>query len=72
MRAIVIRKYGDWRDAMRLEDVERPALAADDVLVEIHAVTVNRTRDTQAAKGLYGDASMLPLVPGVDPAGVVA
>lgn len=72
MRAIVIRKYGDWRDAMRLEDVERPALAADDVLVEIHAVTVNRTRDTQAAKGLYGDASMLPLVPGVDPAGIVA
>ena len=72
MKAILVREYGDWRDVMRLEDIERPALAADDVLVEIHAVTVNRTRDTQAAKGLYGDASMLPLVPGVDPAGVVA
>ena len=71
MRAILIREYGDWRDVMRLEEIERPALAARHVLVEVHAVTANHTRDTQAANGLYGDASMLPLVPGVDPAGVV-
>jgi NADPH2:quinone reductase len=71
MKAIVIRQYGDWRDVMQLEKIGRPALAADDVLVEIHAVTANRTRDTQAASGQYGDASALPLIPGVDPAGVV-
>ncbi len=72
MKAIVIRQYGDWRDVMRLEKIDRPALAANEVLVEVHAVTANRTRDTQAAAGQYGDASNLPLVPGVDPAGVVA
>lgn len=71
MKAFLIREYGDWRDVMRLEDVDRPAAGPNDVLVEVHAVTANHTRDTQAAKGLYGDASMLPLVPGVDPAGVV-
>lgn len=71
MKAIVIRAYGDWRDVMQLAEIDRPALAAHDVLVEIHAVTANRTRDTQAASGQYGDASALPLIPGVDPSGVI-
>ncbi len=71
MKAILIRKNGPWRDVMRLEEVERPAVGPKDVLVEVHAVTANRTRDVQAAEGHYGKADALPLVPGVDPSGVV-
>ncbi len=71
MKAILIHEYGPWRDVMRLEEVDRPAVGPDDVLVEVHAVTANRTRDVQAAAGHYGTADALPLVPGVDPSGIV-
>jgi len=71
MKAILIREYGPWRDVMRLAEVERPAIGPDGVLVEVHAVTANRTRDVQAAEGHYGKADALPIVPGVDPSGVV-
>jgi len=42
MRAVVHDKYGD-PDVLRLEDVERPVPKEDEVLVRIHATTVNRT-----------------------------
>jgi NADPH:quinone reductase-like Zn-dependent oxidoreductase len=71
MKAIVVRRYGDWRDVMRIEDIDRPAPAPDEVLVEVHGVTVNRTRDTQIAGGNYTDNSVLPIIPGMDPSGIV-
>jgi NADPH:quinone reductase-like Zn-dependent oxidoreductase len=42
MRAVVHDKYGS-PDVLRLEDVERPVPADDELLVEIHATTVTRT-----------------------------
>ena len=42
MRAVVYDKYGP-PDVLRLADVERPVPEADEVLVKVHATTVNRT-----------------------------
>jgi NADPH:quinone reductase-like Zn-dependent oxidoreductase len=42
MRAVVHDRYGP-PDVLRLEEVERPVPEADEVLVRIHATTVNRT-----------------------------
>jgi NADPH:quinone reductase-like Zn-dependent oxidoreductase len=42
MRAVVHDRYGP-PDVLRLEDVERPVPEDDQVLVRVHATTVNRT-----------------------------
>ena len=42
MRAVVNTEYGG-PEVLRIVDVERPAPADDEVLVEVRATTVNRT-----------------------------
>ena len=42
MRAVVADRYGT-PDVLHLEEVERPAPAADEVLVNVHATTVTRS-----------------------------
>jgi NADPH:quinone reductase-like Zn-dependent oxidoreductase len=51
MKAVVYDRYGP-PDVLRLEDVERPEPGDDEVLVKIHATTVNRT-DTGVRSAEY-------------------
>ena len=42
MRAVVYRKYGT-PDVLHVEEIERPAPKGNEVLIKVHATTVNRT-----------------------------
>ena len=53
MRAVVHDRYGP-PDVLRLEDVERPSPAEDEILIRVHASTVNRTDcQRRAAKPFF-------------------
>jgi NADPH:quinone reductase-like Zn-dependent oxidoreductase len=41
MRAIVQDKYGEAVDVLRLEEIDRPQIGDDDVLVRVHAASVH-------------------------------
>jgi NADPH:quinone reductase len=71
MKAMVIREFGP-PEVMRLEEVPTPEPGPGEVLVEVHAVSVNRTLDLIVRSGKYPRAVRLPHVLGVDPSGVVA
>lgn len=70
MQAIVVREFGG-PEVLRWEEVPTPTPGPDEVIVQVHAVSVNRTLDLQVRQdgGNYGVT--LPLVLGVDPSGVV-
>jgi len=55
LRAVVYHRYGP-PDVLRLEDVERPVPEEDEILVKVHATTVNRldchTREANRSSGL--------------------
>jgi NADPH:quinone reductase-like Zn-dependent oxidoreductase len=72
MKAWVFRAYGPAEDVLRLEDVPTPEPGPGEVLVEVRAVTVNRARDLTIIAGRPNVPHLLPMVPGVDPAGRVA
>ena len=40
MKAVIFRKYGS-PDVLQLEDVEKPTPKDDEVLIEVHASSVN-------------------------------
>jgi NADPH:quinone reductase-like Zn-dependent oxidoreductase len=70
MKAMVIREFGP-PEVMRLEEVPTPVPGPGEVLVEVHAVGVNRTLDLIVRSGKYPRPIKLPHVLGVDPSGVV-
>src|SRR5205807_9133203 len=71
MKAIVIHRYGP-PDVLSYEDVPDPEPRAGEIRIRIHAATVNRVLDVSLRAGKEGARSpVLPLIPGVDCAGVV-
>ena len=70
MKAIVVREFGP-PNVMRLEEVDDPGPGPGEVVVRVHAVSVNRTLDTVARAGKFKRRVTLPVVLGVDPAGVI-
>jgi NADPH2:quinone reductase len=70
IKAIVIREFGP-AEVMRLEEVPTPEPGPDEVLIEVAAVSVNRTLDCIVRSGKYPRPVKLPHVLGVDPVGTI-
>jgi NADPH:quinone reductase len=71
MKAIVIHRFGP-PDVLSYEDVPDPAPREGEIRIRIHAATVNRVLDVSLRAGKEGARGpVLPLIPGVDCAGVV-
>src|SRR5580693_10467556 len=71
MKAIVIHEYGP-PDVLRYEDLPDPVPRQGEIRIKVHAATVNRVLDVslRAGKEQYR-GPVLPLIPGVDCAGIV-
>lgn len=71
MKAAVIRRYGP-PDVLQYEDVPEPVPGRGEIRIKIHAATVNRVLDVslRAGREMYREP-VLPLIPGVDCAGIV-
>src|SRR5258705_8415001 len=71
MKAIVIHRFGP-PEVMSYEDVPEPAPRAGEIRIRIHAATVNRVLDVGLRAGKPVQPGItLPLIPGVDCAGVI-
>lgn len=71
MKAIVVHEYGP-PDVLRYEDVPDPEPREGEIRIRIHAATVNRVLDVAVRAGTQQFRGIaLPLIPGVDCAGVV-
>ena len=70
MKAVVMHEFGG-PEVLNYEDIETPEVGLDDVLVKVHAVSVNRTLDLVVRKNEYVRTPPLPHILGVDPSGVI-
>src|SRR5271154_3754800 len=71
MKAIVIHEYGP-PDVLRYEEVADPTPRAGEIRFRVHAATVNRVLDVSLRAGREtARGPVLPLIPGVDCAGIV-
>src|SRR6266446_8779433 len=71
MKAIVIHHYGP-PEVLKYESVPDPEPRAGEIRIRIHAATVNRVLDVSLRAGKEGHRKpVLPLIPGVDCAGIV-
>jgi D-arabinose 1-dehydrogenase-like Zn-dependent alcohol dehydrogenase len=69
MRAVVVRQTGD-ADVLRIEEVDRPAPRAREVLIQVSACGIC-TLDVVTRNGTYRRNVELPLIPGHEICGVV-
>src|SRR4029077_12679794 len=71
MKAIVMHRYGP-PDVLEYETVPDPEPRAGEICIRVHAATVNRVLDVSVRAGNErARGAILPLIPGVDCAGVV-
>jgi len=70
MRAVVVRDFGGIENAS-LADMPKPTPKAGEVLLEVHAVSVNFV-DLVMMSGTYQFKPSLPFIPGKLPVGIVA
>src|ERR671934_1696163 len=71
MKAIVMRRHGP-PDVVEYQTVPDPEPRAGEIRIRVHAATVNRVLDVSVRAGKEGHRGpVLPLIPGVDCAGVV-
>ena len=72
MKAVVIHKFGP-PDVLQYQDVPDPQPRAGEIRVKVHAATVNRVLDVGVRAGKRPEYQItLPLILGVDCAGIVA
>jgi NADPH:quinone reductase-like Zn-dependent oxidoreductase len=69
MKAVRIHSFGG-PEVLHYEDVPRPVLNGDDVLIKVHAAGVNPV-DWKIRQGYMKEMFTLPLIPGWDVAGVI-
>ena len=71
MKAAIYREFGS-PEVLSYEDVGDPSAGQGEIIVEVHAVTVNRVLDCAVRAGEQTQRGVvLPHVGGVDPAGIV-
>jgi NADPH:quinone reductase-like Zn-dependent oxidoreductase len=71
MKAIVIRRFGP-PEVLSYEDLPDPLPRAGEIRIRVHAASVNRVLDVRVRAGVETHrGAVLPLIPGVDCAGVV-
>src|SRR5438128_379553 len=70
MKAAVFHEFGG-PDVLRIENVPIPEPRAGQLRIKVHAVSVNQTLDVGLRRGESGLDVQLPMIPGIDPAGVV-
>lgn len=70
MKAVIVREHGGF-DKLLIEDVEKPRIKADEVLISVRAAGINHL-DLWVRKGVPGHKFPLPMILGTDIAGVVA
>src|SRR5947208_15033978 len=71
MKAMVIRECGP-PEVMRLEEISTPTPGPGEVLIRVHAVSVNRTLDLAVRAATYAVRPTFPHILGAAPSGVVA
>src|SRR5215510_14168933 len=69
MRAVICRAWGAVED-LTIEEVPAPAPAADEVLIDVRATSVNYA-DSIMVAGKYQTRPPFPFSPGLETAGVV-
>jgi NADPH:quinone reductase-like Zn-dependent oxidoreductase len=79
MKAIVQAKYGAPGDVLQLQDIDKPVVKVDEVLVRVHAASVHpdiwhAVTGQPYVLRLMGSGFRRPrnMVPGIDAAGRVA
>jgi NADPH:quinone reductase-like Zn-dependent oxidoreductase len=70
MKAAVFHEFGG-PDVLRVEEAPLPEPKAGQIRIKVHAVSVNQTLDVLLRRGESGFDVKLPMIPGIDPSGVV-